>query len=416
MRLTAVLAAVLSLAACGGDHSLSAVERRLEGEGLPHVVVRARLQPDHRAQSARYLDAAENSLKALDRWSLLGDTREVTIVDPPWHVRGDGTRGAEILMERTPWWTTPTAMAPELAVARALGRWALASSMDTGALPPWFVDGVSEYSARRVVVDLFARDNNSPGFAFAEARHFGRFVPQFIRIRLLPESDADPLPSYRRNPSADVAGPHADRASLAAKTVLVFVTLDRWLSPPVLDAIMSEFATAFRGRRPTLADFGRTASAVSGQDLSWLFVQTFGGSSVFDYGIAELASRPSAAGAFDTTVTVARYGDGLFTGATAPRIGSFESGRGVTLLVSFADGEQVRESWDGRDPRKTFRYRSAARAVSAVVDPDRVVALDLWRRNNSRTLEPQTSVAATRWAARWLVWLEHWLLTYSALV
>jgi hypothetical protein len=174
--------------------------------------------------------------------------------------------------------------------------------------------------------------------------------------------------------------------------------------------------TEFRGGRPALNDFARVASAASGEDLSWLFVQTFGGSAIFDYRVAELASRSAPDGAFETTVTVARDGDGLFTGATAPRVGRFESGRGMTLRVSFADGEDVRDTWDGRDARRTFEYRSPARAVSAAVDPDGVVALDVKRIANSRTLEPRAAVASRRWAARWLVWLEHALLTYAALV
>jgi hypothetical protein len=88
----------------------------------------------------------------------------------------------------------------------------------------------------------------------------------------------------------------------------------------------------------------------------------------------------------------------------------------VTLLVTFEDGESAVERWDGRDTRKTFSYRSPSRAVSATVDPDRTVLLDVNVTNNSKTLAPQTGTAATRSAARWLMWLETALLTYGFFV
>lgn len=105
-----------------------------------------------------------------------------------------------------------------------------------------------------------------------------------------------------------------------------------------------------------------------------------------------------------------------FTGSTAPRVGPFESGGGVTLLVIFEDGERAIDRWDGRDTRKIFSYRSPSRAVSATVDPDRMLLLDVNQTNNSRTLAPLTATAATRSAARWLTWLENALLTYGFFV
>src|SRR5258705_2340031 len=121
-------------------------------------------------------------------------------------------------------------------------------------------------------------------------------------------------------------------------------------------------------------------------------------------------------GGFDTTVVVARIGDGQFTGASAPRVGQYDSGRGIVVVVAFADGERGVETWDGRDAQKTFRYRSAARAVSAQVDPDRRVLLDVARINNSLTVTPRTGTAATRWSLRWMTWLEQVLLNCGVFV
>jgi hypothetical protein len=250
-----------------------------------------------------------------------------------------------------------------------------------------------------------------------ERRYFGGFVPWFLRLRLLPESDGGPMEAYRAKPRVDADAPASseDRRSLSGKAALTLNTLERWVSRPVFDAALTEFVRTSRGRQPTLDDFARVASDVSSQDQSWFFAQTLSGSAVFDYSVEELTSV-AAPGGFETTVVVARLGDGLFTGTSAPRVGPFESGRGMTLLVTFADGQRAIDRWDGRDARKRLRYSSPSRAVSATIDPDRTLVLDLHVANNSRIIAPRGGTASTRWAARWMLWLEDLLLTYSALV
>jgi len=79
----------------------------------------------------------------------------------------------------------------------------------------------------------------------------------------------------------------------------------------------------------------------------------------------------------------------------------------------FANQEEVRWKWDGRDTWKSFEVTKPVRAVSAQVDPDRVLLLDLNYTNNSMTLAPRTRAAARKWSLAWLVWLQDQLLTYG---
>jgi len=86
------------------------------------------------------------------------------------------------------------------------------------------------------------------------------------------------------------------------------------------------------------------------------------------------------------------------------------------VRVRFADGSEVRERWDGRGAWQLFQYDRPARAVSAEVDPDRVLLLDVARTNNSRTLDPRGPAAATHWARQWMVWVQDLLLQMAVLV
>ena len=83
---------------------------------------------------------------------------------------------------------------------------------------------------------------------------------------------------------------------------------------------------------------------------------------------------------------------------------------------SYLNGERVTERWDGRERWTLFAYERPTQALSAEVDPNRVLLLDVSPTNNSRTLEPQGRRAATKWSAKWLVWLQDCLLTWAALV
>ena len=62
-----------------------------------------------------------------------------------------------------------------------------------------------------------------------------------------------------------------------------------------------------------------------------------------------------------------------------------------------------------------YTFDRASRAVSAQVDPDRVLLLDVNYTNNSKTLEPQSARAAATWSLAWLIWLQDALLAWAAL-
>jgi len=402
MRVTAIAVLALAAAGCGGQPSL-VMTQRLRIQSLPPVDIELRLQPEHQRDGVRRLQAAAATLRTMGVWLAPYPAASLTIVDPPWRGGASAPAGA-IVLQRSPWWTTPTAMAPELATARPLAREYWARIIDTRALPAWFVEGLAEYTARRIVLGLFARDNNSPGYAMFEPRYFGGFVPRFVRIRLMPDADGDPLDAYRTHPEA-----------AAARTVLTLQTLEQWVSRPLFDAALAEFVRESHSAPPTLDAFVRVTSAVSGQDLSWLFAQTLSGSRVFDYSVASLTSDSvsAAAGRFETRVTVERRGDAIFAGTAVPPAGVFDSGKGVSLRVTFVDGQTLVDHWDGRDTSRTFVFRSRARARSAEVDPDRSLPLDVHRVNDSVTLDPHSAIAARRWSARWLTWFEHLLLEYA---
>ena len=136
---------------------------------------------------------------------------------------------------------------------------------------------------------------------------------------------------------------------------------------------------------------------MSGQDLTWFFDQVYRSSNVFDYAVDVLKSTRDS-DRFRTELIVRRDGEALFP---------------VDVLVTFENGEQITEKWDGRARWQRYTYERPSRARSAQVDPHRVLLLDVNYTNNSKTLTPQAGPAATKWSLKWLVWLEDALLSWA---
>lgn len=169
-----------------------------------------------------------------------------------------------------------------------------------------------------------------------------------------------------------------------------FDSLERWMGTPTLQAAMYE-VTQLPVDRLTASEIITTLSDAAGQDLSWAFASA---TTNVDYVVDSIA---------DKSVTVSRRGDAqLPPGA-------------VALKVVFGDGSGTVAAWDGPDQSRTFQFQSSSPIVAAYLDPDRIVAVDRNHLDNSIVTAAPTNVPVAKWAARWMVWLQHTMLSYGFL-
>jgi hypothetical protein len=415
------LAAMVSIAACGagGRAAIDAIEQ-VDVPSAHAVSVRVILRAEHAAQSGRYWSAVRTALKMYaDRFGTMPFT-SLTVVDPGWPPSWLRSGDEVTIAAPTRWLAFGSTMGPEIAVTRAIGDAFWRRVLSCGAGGSAWLDGLNRLTSTPVIAAQFVVQQTPPAYSYVEERYFGAMIPWVLRVPLRNATIGNGLKDYLLNPGVDVrrAVNEADHRAAVAKTALALGTLERWIGAPTWDAVLAEFAAHPGPPCPSPADLERVASRVTGLDLSWFFAQAFASNSVFDYGVEQLTSEPvaSAASLYRTTVVVRRYGDAIFAGTGAPRVGSFESGRGIEVRVAFADGSERVDYWDGRDRLKSFVYESPSPGRSAAVDPGYVILLDVNRTNNSRTTAPAAPRAATRWAARWATWLQDLLLTYALLV
>ena len=263
-------------------------------------------------------------------------------------------------------------------------------------------EGLNTFSTARVIEQEFEP-------TYYVVRYFGGFVPWvFHGLRLAREVDGDRLGGYRLYARQDVQAtptfrywPASSGAITYNKTALWLHTLERYLGWPVLQKVLSTYFARYAFQHPRPQDFFNVANEVSGRDLTWYFDQVYRGSQTFDYGVDFFRSDPRAEPI-------------SHRGGRAPvrrrRVSRHGPGDGSPTAP------QTNWSWDGRDRWKMFQVDGQVAAVSAEVDPDRVLLLDANRTNNSRTLDPPARKPATRWSLTWLVWLQDQLLTYGFFV
>ncbi len=375
------------------------VERRerFAHQGLPPVEMRLLLQPEHVSQAERHFRATRAALRYYGQWFGAYPYTHITIVDPAWQSGAGGMEYPTLFTAGTRWLAPAGTMSPEGVTIHECGHqfwYALVGNNEFE--DAWLDEGLNTYSTARVIEHAYRGENHL-------VRRFFGFLPYVFDDIALDRADEDGLDDYRRAPRMDVPStpsfrywPASGGVVSYSKTALWLHTLENYLGWPTFRRCLATYFDRWKFRHPKPSDFFQTVNDVSGRDLTWFFDQVYRDSRVFDYGIDVLSASPG-----HSLVVARRYADGVFP---------------VNIRVRFQNGEVVRVPWDGRDQWKSLSFDRRSPAVSAEVDPDHILVLDVNPVNNSRTAEPPTDAASTKWAVAWMVWLQDLLVTYAFLV
>ena len=372
---------------------------RFEQPTLSPVDIRLLLRPEHASQADRHFAAARAALKSYGEWFGPYPYGHLTIVDPAYQSGAGGMEYPTLITAGTRW-LAAYSDDPEDVVVHETGHQFFYGIVGSNEFEDaWMDEGINTFAEARVMGSLET-------FYYTQ-RYFGGFVPfAFKDIRLDRENSWNRLAGYRRNPKLDRQSTPSYQyypgASVTTynKTALWLNTMERWLGWPIVQRTLSTLFTRWQFKHPKPQDFFDIANEAAGRDLTPFFDQVYRSSDAFDYGIQELRSDREN-GRYRTTLVVRRYGEAVFP---------------IDVRVTFDNGEQVTERWDGRDRWRQYVYDRDAKARSAEADPDRVLLLDVNVTNNSRTLQPKGLRAATKWSLKWMVWLQDCLLSWSVFI
>jgi hypothetical protein len=369
---------------------------------LPKVEMRLLLLDEHRGLEERYFRIVGDLLRSYGEWFGPYPYEYLTIVDPAYQSISDGMEYPTLFTGRARLIAPTNVQVPESTTAHEAGhQWWYGMVATNEFEHAWMDEGINTFATARVIEQVFKQN-------YVERRYFGGFVPWVFRdIPVRRNTDGNRLPGFRPAAEADVPATPTHRywpptAGLISynKTALWLGTLENMFGWPVMQRTLATYFDRWKFRHPQPDDFFQIVNEATGQDMRWFFDQVYRGSNTFDYAVQDFASTRSGDG-YRTTVVAQRLGEAIFP---------------VDVVTTFSNGERVTERWDGTARRRTWVYTKPVAAVSMQIDPRRVLLLDVNYTNNSRTLAPRAEEAGTKWALKWMVWMQDLMLTYGFFV
>lgn len=373
------------------------------------VKIHLLMSPGNMPTAPRYLQSQKGSLKLYDDWIGPYPYDRITIVDPPHGgFEAGGMEYPTLFTGDTTWYMPESTLLPEVVVVHEFGHQYWYGMVATNEFEEaWLDEGINTYMEAKIMDALYGADRSVFRSRFAtlgelEDERAGILVPGYMRW-----PDTDPLTQLGWRFYSD----SAYGSVTYSKTSLVLRTLEKIIGEDVMRRALHTYFLRYRFTHPTAEDFLKTIEEISGQDLRWYFNQSIYGTNILDYEIVDAQSEPldsdkskktgskSDPDIYHTTVTVHRKGDFIFP---------------VDVEIKFDDGRSIIEHWNGRDRWVRYTYDRPAKLVSAEIDPQHKVPLDLNLFNNSfRVQEDKRAIhkLANIWTfcCEWLAQLLAWI-------
>ncbi|HLE85890.1 MAG TPA: M1 family metallopeptidase [Thermoanaerobaculia bacterium] len=419
---------------------------RFEAPGLPPVDLRLLYQPEHAGQVERHLAATKAALELYGAWFGPYAYDHLTVVDPAWESGAGGMEYPTLFTAGTRLFSAPAGLALESVTIHEAGHQLWYGMVGNDEQEhAWLDEGLNTYSHERALAErygdeaLVVRYLRPPGTGWRgflpvvqpEAAT-GLWTDRRNRYRRSATRDVPAVPSYRYYPAS-----HGDITY--SKTTLWLATLERHLGWETVREILATFLARWSFRHPEPEDLFAVANEVAGErrgvDLDGFFDQVHYGDASFDYAVERADSFEAAVeglvgeggelvywgrgegrrveeeetaeggGAaeevptlYRSEVVVRRLGEGVFP---------------VEVAMVFEDGSELRRLWDGRYRWRLFVHEGPSKLDYAMVDPDRILLLDLDRTNDSREVEDPGWLVPAKWAAKWLIWAQDLLQTWT---
>jgi peptidase M1-like protein len=408
------------------------VERkaRFEDAGYPPVDIRLLVQPERAYLAERYLEATRIALRSYGTWSVPYPYGHVTVVDPAWGSASGGMEYPTLFTGGANIWAPPALQSPEGVTIHEAGHqfWYLLVGSNEFE-EAWLDEGFNSYSDEKAArIALGPQGWAKRYFGLINATRGRRGGWPVVAPGVWIGRGENDVSDLRKSGETDVMARFAWQylnssaytLNSYGKPALSLQTLEGLVGDETMTRIMRTYARRHLFRHPTTADFVATVNEVTGKDYGWFFDQTFFSSDLCDYAVTVRNRTKRAPEGFVEDAS------GRLLPAEKPPGGDQKKEeppdeaevvirrRGdvrlpVEVRVEFADGRVVLATWDGQDRWTRLRY-PAARVARAVVDPERKIALDVDPTNNSWVEDKGVaSRAASKWALRYLLWLQHLL-------
>ncbi len=403
------------------------------------VDIRVLMQPDHADQGERHLAATQFAVQVFQDWYGDYPFPNLTVVDPRRGAGGSGGMEYPTLVTAGTKYGLPAGIqAVEHVIIHEFGHnyWyhLLASNEFEES---WMDEGINTYTDIQT-----NRARKTTGGDLIDFLGVQVDADQLFRTNVMFGAGRDPI--MRRAWEYYSGGSYG--VNSYAKPGIVLQTLHNLLGDEVMSKIMRTYVERWRFKHPKSQDFFDVVNEVSGQDMDWFIEQAWYTNATLDYSVTRVTTREvKKPKGFDYTLPVSESDSMMtrdedeqtnievaaasavptvdeaaepdsddepqetklyFSEVRIRRLGQFQFP--VEIEAVFDDGEVIREHWDGQELWQKYRYTRPAKLVSATVDPEGQVLLDVNFTNNSATVAQQ-KLGINKVSERWMFWMQLFL-------
>ncbi len=344
----------------------------------------------HLSQKDRFLDALKKGIEFYSRNYGPYPYKTVTLVDPPIKAMGAGGMEYPTLFTTMAVHFMPKGLRmPEMVTIHEFGHGYWYGIVGSNEFEEaWLDEGINSYSEMKAMDQYYG-----PGRSMIDLGPIKIGDGDYHRLQVIPIFAWDPIVKHSW---AFVSG-GSYATNVYSKAALTLKTLENYLGENVMARIMRIYYEKWKFRHPVTDDFIVVAEEVSGRDLDWFFDQFLKTAGSLDYAVSSIRYREEAE-------PLGFYGGELLKPESGKDVRNKEARKiyrnevvvqrkgelffPQEILVTFEDGEEVRETWDGRDRWKRYIYKRPIKIKSALLDPENKILLDVNFFNNSKVMKP----------------------------
>ncbi|TAL66627.1 MAG: M1 family peptidase [Bacteroidetes bacterium] len=372
-----------------------------------HVSITLLLPKERDEQVERQFTAVKNALEYLTDNVGPYPWPHLTFVDPPG--KGGGSGG----MEYTTIFTSSSAYKipeylhlPEMVTVHEFGHAYFMGILASNEFEePWLDEGINSFWEERIMDHYYGENSGMINHPLLKAsdKSMGR-MSYVMSANKNTVSNAEFSWNY----------PHGTYGMMSyMKTATWLYTLMGIIGEETMNEVFLEYYREWAFKHPSGKDFIAVVNKVVtkihgnkfGPDMNWFFDQTLYGTGLCDYKVANFINTGIRSyegivseGDSISVKTSDLKNDTLYKSvAQLERIG--EVMLPVDILVHFSNGDQIKETWDGKSRFKDFEYTGARKIDWVKIDPENKITMDVNFMNNSRTSEPdrkQVSLLTTK--------------------
>ncbi len=391
-------------------------------EKYKHITLKLLIPPEHRDMKERILHSATGAFAYLEERLGRYPYNQLTIIDPPVHALNSGFMEYPQLITGGSFYGIPKGYhgVESLIIHELAHQFFMGILANNEKEEPWLDEGIVSFYEDRITDHLFGARQSFVDLLGYKVGNSALSRNEYTSQSNL-RSDAISTKSW------EIKGSY--KRTVYSKAATVLRTLMGYMGEERFDEMMKEYYRQHAFTHPRKEDFyAIVTSWASNHDclicptISAFLHQAIDGTEVCDYAVTNIRH------------TVDHHPTGIFGRGDGKAFVPHDHSKDVgeilstirlerkgsmilpsTVRITWEDGSEEDFIWDGRQTIEDINFRNRRKIVSAYLDPEHLLTLDIDFNNNSFTLTPKKD-ALLKYAERTIFWVQNILQASSFLM